>query len=732
MAPIPIENLPEELRAAEAVEAAYRDELDQIREKLTQGLSVLVECDKELVSHLYLALRGRFKGDDSGPGLRLVSGHGSADGGEGAGPVLQTFMQRILGQLREAVYSGSREEIVVLPHLDILTTTTRSGLSAETREAAALMYENPEIRFLGFKDPSFELAGVVENAFAMKVSLLGLHRERLPALVCQREARKFGDKTFDPYALYKYVSGLNAIRFRQILSHLRDRLDFSPANPEFAENLLREIREMTLVTDVDLPSVDLETDVGGYESVKKRIREDILDLLAAKDRAEGADIRHLEEIIPKGIIFHGPPGTGKTLFAKAMATAIDATLTVVSGPELKSKWVGESEENLRRVFAQARRSAPSIIVFDELDSFAAARGTYAGSGVEHSMVNQMLTEMDGFRKEEMVFVIGTTNFMASLDSALLRPGRFELAIEIPAPNESDREAILKIYRDKFGLEIDDETLDYMVRRTAGFADDRLQIRFTGDHLHALVRGLKREQFRRGGGDQPFVVRREDVDQVLDGGDKKGLKFQQQEEDTIAVHEGGHAILAYVLPHCPTIEKVTISTGQEDMLGYVMQAVRKNKYITTGEELLDDVCVLLGGRAAEELLLGRVSVGAYNDLQRANEIVRMMVEELGMSDVLGSRTVGSQGQGGAAMTGGGGRRPIAESTARLIDDEIQRILDRERDRAAELLLGYQTELEKLRDLLLERKTLRVGDLKDIFDGRDFKADSAPAPAPSDSN
>ena len=156
------------------------------------------------------------------------------------------------------------------------------------------------------------------------------------------------------------------------------------------------------------------------------------------------------------MIFWGPPGTGKTLFAKAMAAAIGAAITVVSGPELKSKWVGESEENLRQIFHRARQSAPSIIVFDELDSFASARGTYTGSGVEHSMVNQLLTEMDGFHKEEMVFVVGTTNFVEILDPALLRPGRFEFHLHIPYPDADDRrEIILKIYDRKMRLKMID-------------------------------------------------------------------------------------------------------------------------------------------------------------------------------------------------------------------------------------------------------------------------------------
>src|SRR5207302_2477656 len=190
--------------------------------------------------------------------------------------------------------------------------------------------------------------------------------------------------------------------------------------------------------------------------------------------------------------FWGPPGTGKTLFAKAMASEIGAAVTVVSGPELKSKWVGESEDNLRQIFHRARQSAPSIIVFDEIDSFASARGTYTGSGVEHSMVNQLLTEMDGFHREELVFVIGTTNYVEALDPALLRPGRFEFHLYIPYPDDDDRRSILDIYNRKMKLDMTDEALDYAVRRTADFVEGAASgSRYSGDHLNALCRAIAR-------------------------------------------------------------------------------------------------------------------------------------------------------------------------------------------------------------------------------------------------
>ncbi len=715
---IPIDALPRSLTADDAVEAAYGTELDEVRDKLIQGLSVLVECDKQLTLYLYRALRSRFRaaGERDRRRLQLISGHAtSAEDPQN----MMTLMQRLLAQLQEAVFSGDVERVIVLPHLDVLTTTTRSGLSDLTREAAVLLYDNPDAVFVAFKDPSFELPKVIENLFPVRCSLLGIARERLGHLITRREARKLTTEALNPYSLYKYLSGTHAVRCRQILGHFHDHVDFDPAAPETAAAIYREIREMTLTADVELPRVDLGRDVGGYGTVKKKLREEILDLLLVKDRShDDAEIRRIEEIVPKGMIFHGPPGTGKTFFAKAMATALDATILIVPGPELKSRWVGESEANLRRLFAQARRTAPSIIVFDELDSFAAARGTYTGSGVEHSMVNQLLTEMDGFRSEELVFTVGTTNFVESLDPALLRPGRFELQVEIPYPDDDDRRAIVEIYLEKFGLDAGDDIVEHLVQRTAGLVEiegaehDRPTRagRYTGDHLYAVARALKREELRRGKG--PMTVTRDDVDRAL-GGRARSVKLRAEEEHAIAVHEAGHAVLAYVLPHCPTIKKVTIATGDEAALGYVMQAVRKNKYVTTEDELLDDLCVMLGGRAAERLCLRSVSMGAYNDLQRASHLARAMVEELGLSPEIGPRTFPP----GEADDSG---PRVSDKTVEVIDAEIDRILKAQRRRAEELLERHRDQLDRLHRLLLEKKTLGLEDLEEVFDHKDFKA------------
>jgi cell division protease FtsH len=486
------------------------------------------------------------------------------------------LMGTMIAQLREAVRGSVERLVVVLPHLDLLTTSA-GGLTAEAREVIPLLYENPELIWLGFKDPSFPLPRVIENLFPHRISLLGIGRSKLRQLITQRESRKFG-REFNPWQLYKHVSGVNAVRLRRLLSTLEGE-DY-PADPRRA---YRQLRQATLVGALEVPSIDLDRDVGGYARVKQRLRAEILDVMAAKDRSADADeVSRLEELIPRGMIFWGPPGTGKTLFAKGMAASLGAAITVVSGPELKSKWVGESEDNLRQVFHRARQSAPSIIVFDELDSFASARGTYTGSGVEHSMVNQLLTEMDGFRKEELVFVIGTTNFVEILDPALLRPGRFEFHLHIPYPEADDRREILQIYDRKMRLQFSEEALDYAVRRTGRGYMTPTGTPFSGDHLNALCRAVARIRLRDARSDATTPG---DVERALTEWVDRP-KMTSAEERVLATHEAGHAVCSLFCTHTPPIERITIESENPWAFGYVRHSDPTHKYIQTRGFYLD--------------------------------------------------------------------------------------------------------------------------------------------------
>jgi cell division protease FtsH len=680
---IPEEKLPAELSAFAAVEAAYPAEIARIVDSLRRGLPVLVEAEKELTPYLYKCVRDRLKKETPPRQFLYLDGRPISDMPQpqpGMG-----LVATILFYLREAVRGAVAERILVLPHLDLLTTSV-GGLTSEAREVIPLLYENPELCFMGFKDPSFPLPKVIENLFPRRESLLGVPRDRLGALVTQRESRKLSsDRTLKPYQLYKSVSGVNAVRMRRLLSTLTGEDYPTDTRPAYAQ-----LRQATLVGQLTLPDVDLQRDIGGYAKVKDRLNKEILDVLALKDASDDeSSMKRIEGLIPRGMIFWGPPGTGKTLFAKAMATALGAAVTIVSGPELKSKWVGESEENLRQVFMRARQAAPAIIVFDELDSFATARGTYQGSGVEHSMVNQLLTEMDGFRKDELVFVVGTTNFVESLDPALLRPGRFEFHLHIPFPTGDDRREILKIYDQKLGLELSPRALEYAVKRTADLVEGQAT-RYSGDHLQALCRALARARLRekRVG---PLEI--DDVEKALSSWAERP-SLTPKEEKVVATHESGHAVAALFCPHSPPIDRISIRGDLAGALGFVSYSDPAHRYVVTRGQLLDQICTLYGGREAELLFFDDLSIGSAADIERATDIARALVEQFGMGgEGIGARRV-EQSE----------HDPLSENMKASMERAVSAILEEQRERAHRILEENKALVTTLTTLLLEKKVL----------------------------
>jgi cell division protease FtsH len=683
---IPESQLPVSLTPQESVEAAYSAEMAEVAGHLGRGLPVLVECDKELAPFLFVNLRARLKDQH----LRCVYLDGRPrEAEQQGGPVPVGLIGTMISQLREAVRGAVEKRVVVLPHLDLLTTS-QGGLTGEAREVIPLLYENPELVWLGFKDPSFPLPPVIENLFPHRTSILGIGRNRLKYAITQKEARKFG-KQFNPWQLYKYVSGLNAVRLRKLLSTIEGE-DY-PADPK---PTYRQLRQSTLTGTLEVPDIDLNRDIGGYDKVKKRLQNEILDVLQRRDGATDPDeITRLEELIPRGMIFWGPPGTGKTYFAKAIATAIGAAITVVSGPELKSKWVGESEENLRMIFHKARQSAPSIIVFDELDSFATARGTYTGSGVEHSMVNQLLTEMDGFHKDELVFVVGTTNFAESLDPALLRPGRFEFHLHIPYPEPEDRRAILKIYDGKMKLKMTDDALEYAVRRTNDFVLGAAGgTRYSGDHLNALCRAIARLRLRENiGGDTGTELVERALTEWVDR-----PQMTSAEERVLATHEAGHAIVSLFCEHSPPIDRITIASEMKWAFGYVKYSDPTHKYIRTVGYYLDQICVALGAREAENLLLDDISLGATADLQAATGIARELVEVHG----LGGEKLGVTQY--LDLNNGLRRDQLSQEMLAALDTRVTELVEVQRVRAATIVRDNRALIELLRDTLLEKKTI----------------------------
>jgi|SRR5579883_192751 len=690
-------DLPSALSIPEAVEAAYSEQMAEVANNLRRGLPTLIECDKELAPYLFMNVRDRLRQAK----LQCIYLDGrQREPQQGAIPM--GLMGTMIAQLRDAVRGATERRVVVLPHLDLLTTS-QGGLTGEAREVIPLLYENPELVWLGFKDPSFPLPKVIENLFPHWLSILGISRNRLRHLITQKESRKFG-RDFSPWQLYKYVSGVNAVRLRRLLSTLEGE-DY-PADPKRAYG---QLRQATLSGHMEIPSVDLEKDIGGYSKVKQKLRCEILDTLQKRDRATDAEeISRLEELIPRGMIFWGPPGTGKTYFAKAIAASIGAAITIVSGPELKSKWVGESEENLRQIFHKARQSAPAIIVFDELDSFATARGTYTGSGVEHSMVNQLLTEMDGFHKDELVFVVGTTNFVESLDPALLRPGRFEFHIHIPYPDDDDRKAIFEIYNKKMKLQFTEEAMEYAVNRTGNRYMTPTGTAFSGDHINAICRSVARLRMRENIKEEttPKLIER-----ALTEFDEK-IELHEKDLPVVATHEAGHFLVSIFCPHHPPPEKVTIQSDMPWAPFFTQFQHEKKRIGMSRNEMFDEITVLYGGIEAERLMVGDVSTGASgmghpgSDLSRASLFAEYMVEVCGMSNLAAPLR--------SFRDHKGDRQVLSGSMAEAIDRQVNTIIVEAQAKAAAILAKHKADLLKLRDELMEKKTIEGERTKEIIE------------------
>jgi cell division protease FtsH len=676
---VPEEELPERLSLLETVQACYPSQVQDVHDSLNRGLSVLIECEKTLNNFLYQILRRQLRDNFN---FVMIDGRATEQPAGGLGPstIVGAILQRITETVRNHEGDDDKTTVLVLPHLDLLVSGNGTLVTSEAKEAIAIMHENPNIHWIGFKDPSFSLPKTITQLYSTKIEFLGIPRDRLRFLVTQRESRKFRqEKGLDIYKLYKQVSGTNPIRLRSLLNSLSNMEDY----PSDSREVWRAIRMGTVEGDVELPTTTFD-DIGGYEKVKKKFNEEIIEFIKRCDDEEDIDaIQQMETLIPKGILLAGPPGTGKTLFAKALANELGASVHIVNGPELKSRWVGESEENLRRVFNEARQSAPSIIVFDELDSFAGRRDSFSSSGVDHSMVNQLLTEMDGFQDNEMVFVVGTTNFVESIDPALLRPGRFEFHLTIPFPEDEDREAILEIYNKKFKLDMSKKAIESAVI-ASGYPLPNGG-RWSGDHLQALCRQIARNRLRlakKGKTSPKDVETARKVSQEI-------IELNKDEKHIVATHECGHAIVAMEMKNMPPIKRISIQGDISGALGFVEHGESNNKNIITHIELFESICVLFGGPLAEEIHIGKKSVGSSHDLHMANKRARALVENFGYSEL---SSVVAQSE------------KISEETRTRIDNQVCAIMREAELRARKILEEKKDELKVLRKELLKKESI----------------------------
>ena len=439
-------------------------------------------------------------------------------------------------------------------------------------------------------------------------------------------------------------------------------------------------------------------DVAGYGPVKQEIAE-VVNFLKNPGKFKQIGAR-----IPKGVLLVGPPGTGKTLIARAVAGEAGVPFVSVTGSDFMEMFVGVGAARVRDLFQTARKQAPAIIFVDELDSIGRKRGAGLGGGHDEreQTLNQMLAEMDGFEATEGIVMMGATNRPDVLDAALLRPGRFDRQIIVPLPTQDERVEILKVhFKDKkLSPDVD---VDIIARGTPGMSGADLANLVNEAALFAVRRGLNEIHA------EDFEAAR---DRVLMGLKRESMALTEEEKEVVSYHEGGHAVLGYVLEHADPVHKVTIlPTGMA--LGVTQQLPVEERHIYKREYIADSLVVRLGGRVAEEIVYGHLSTGAQNDLVGITELARKMVREWGMSDRIGPMAWGSQG---AVFLGEDlvHTRDYSDDTARVIDEEVERILREEEDRARKVLSEHRAGLEAVARALLAEETLDGSEVERLVD------------------
>jgi cell division protease FtsH len=438
-------------------------------------------------------------------------------------------------------------------------------------------------------------------------------------------------------------------------------------------------------------------DVAGLDGPKEEVME-IVEFLKDPTRYERLGARS-----PKGILLVGPPGTGKTLIARAIAGEAGVPFFSMSGSDFMEMFVGVGASRVRSLFQDAKKKAPSIIFIDELDSIGRHRGAGLGGGHDEreQTLNQMLNELDGFEQNSSTVVVAATNRPDILDPALLRPGRFDRQITVPMPSKDERAAILRVHAQKKPFD-DSVDLDAVALRTIGFS---------GADLENLLNEAALRTARR----KAAVISMPDIedarDRIMMGLERKGIKVSAAERKLIAYHEAGHAVTAAALPNTDPVLKVTIIPRGMAM-GVTMQEPAEERYVYPREYLQDRIAVMMGGRAAENLVFDSMTSGAENDLKQATQMARRMVTEWGMGDGLANTAMGESDRSVFLGEQLSHQRTYSESTARDIDEEVKTILRSAFDRTKKLLTDYRTALDTLAELLLAEEQVSGEKVKEI--------------------
>ena len=454
-----------------------------------------------------------------------------------------------------------------------------------------------------------------------------------------------------------------------------------------------------LTAEGERPKVKF-SDVAGIDEAVEELQE-VRDFLSEPER-----YRKMGAKIPHGVLLVGPPGTGKTLLAKAVAGEAGVPFFSISGSDFVEMFVGVGASRVRDLFKQAKEAAPCIIFIDEIDAVGRQRGAGLGGGHDEreQTLNQLLVEMDGFEDNSAVILIAATNRPDILDPALLRPGRFDRRVTVDRPDVSGRQTILGVHAANKPL-ASDVDLERIAKITPGF---------TGADLANLMNESALLAARR----RKEKVGRDEVEEAMErvmaGPERKSRVMSQKEREVIAFHESGHALVGHVLENSDPIHKISIiARGQA--LGYTMQVPEEDHFLSSRDEMLDQIAVLLGGRTAEELFCGDITTGASNDLERATKIAREMVTRYGMSEELGTQVFGEAQHEVFLGRDYAQKNDYSAETAKRIDDEIERIMRKGHDRAREVLSARGDQMRTMAEVLLERETVEGPAVDALLDG-----------------
>ena len=444
-------------------------------------------------------------------------------------------------------------------------------------------------------------------------------------------------------------------------------------------------------------------DVAGVDEAKEELTE-IVDFLKTPERYTEIGAR-----IPKGVLLVGPPGTGKTLLSKAVAGEAEVPFFIISGSEFVELFVGAGAARVRDLFEQAKKKAPCIIFIDELDAIGKSRsgsmGVVGGNDEREQTLNQLLTEMDGFSStDKPVIVLAATNQPEVLDAALLRPGRFDRQVLVDRPDLSGRKTILEIYVKKVKL-AEGVDLDRIAQATSGFAGADLA-NVVNEAALLAARG-KRKQVE-------LKDLNEAIERVVAGLEKKSRVLQDDEKKVVAYHEVGHAIVGHLMPGGSKVAKISIVPRGMSALGYTLQLPTEERFLNSKQDLEGQIATLLGGRSAEEIVFGKITTGAANDLQRATDLAEQMVGTYGMSDILGPLAYDKQGGGRFLGGNNNPRRVVSDATAQAIDKEVRSLVDQGHESALSILRHNLALLETIAQKILEKEVIEGDELIEMLD------------------